>query len=242
VIQELKGEKIDIVPWSDNHMIFVRSALAPAEISSIRVDERNRTMEIMVEDNQLSLAIGKKGQNVRLAAEITGWRLDIISKSKLHKKTEEAVFNLQHIEGVNDTLAQSIYQTGFLNVRHVAEADIAALQNIPGFESEEGALKLKEKASEVVEKAGDLLAGGRPADDDAKGSFTATPGLKDAKALADERLKAMFKAEAANEPAKAETAAEAVSETSGEAAEPEGETADAAESDAAKKSDEDKGE
>ena len=83
VIQELKGEKIDIIPWSDNPVMFVRSALAPAEISSVRVDERNKTMEIMVEDDQLSLAIGRKGQNVRLAAQLTGWRLDIISKTKL---------------------------------------------------------------------------------------------------------------------------------------------------------------
>jgi len=87
VIQELKGEKIDIIPWSDNPVMFVRSALAPAEISSVRVDEANRTMEIMVEDDQLSLAIGRKGQNVRLAAQLTGWRLDIISKSKLAKRT-----------------------------------------------------------------------------------------------------------------------------------------------------------
>ena len=105
IIQELKGEKIDIIPWSDNSVIFVRSALAPAEISSVRVDERNRSMEIMVEDDQLSLAIGRKGQNVRLAAQLTGWRIDILSKSKLQKRTADAVFNLQHMEGVNETLA-----------------------------------------------------------------------------------------------------------------------------------------
>lgn len=193
VIQELKGEKIDIIPWSDNPMIFVRSALAPAEISTIRVDERNHSMEIMVEDDQLSLAIGRKGQNVRLAAQLTGWRLDIISKSKLSKRTGEAIFNLQHIEGVNETMAHSIYQAGFINVRMVAEASIDALQKIPGYENEEMASKLKERAAAVVEKAGDILAvtaGG----EDAKGSFSATPEpLKDAKTLAEERLREMMR-------------------------------------------------
>ncbi len=193
VIQELKGEKIDIIPWSDNPVMFVRSALAPAEISSVRMDERNRTMEIMVEDDQLSLAIGRKGQNVRLAAQLTGWRLDIISKSKLQKRTSEAIFNLQHIEGVTETIAQGIYQAGYLNVRQVAEASIESLQKIPGYDSLDTATSLKERASVVVEKAGDLLSGGAP-NEDGKGSFTAQPvPVKDAKALAEERLREMMR-------------------------------------------------
>jgi N utilization substance protein A len=191
VIQELKGEKIDIIPWSDNPMLFVRSALAPAEISSIRIDERDKKMEIMVEDDQLSLAIGRKGQNVRLAAQLTGWRLDIISKSKLQKRTAEAIFNLQHMEGVNETLAQAIYQAGFFNVRQVADAQLENLQKIPGYESAEAAQKLKEQAAAVVEKAGDVLAGPSGADD-GKGSFTAAPS-NDAKAQAEQRLREMMK-------------------------------------------------
>src|SRR3954470_980725 len=134
VIQELKGEKIDIIPWSDNPVIFVRSALAPAEISSVRMDERNRTMEIMVEDDQLSLAIGRKGQNVRLAAQLTGWRLDIISKTKLQKRQTDATFNLQHIDGVNETTAMAIYQAGYMSVRQVADAAPEALTKIPGYD------------------------------------------------------------------------------------------------------------
>src|SRR3954462_13973735 len=135
------------------------------------MDERNRTMEIMVEDDQLSLAIGRKGQNVRLAAQLTGWRLDIISKSKLQKRTSEATFNLQHMEGVNETLAHSIYQAGFLNVKQVAEASVEALQKIPGYDQAEAAQKRTASAQAVVEKGGDALAvtaGG----EDAKGSFT----------------------------------------------------------------------
>lgn len=179
VIQELKGEKIDIISWSDNPAIFVRSALSPAEISSIRVDERNKTMEIMVEDAQLSLAIGRKGQNVRLAAQLTGWRLDIISKTKLQKRTSDALFNLQHIEGVNETFAQAIYQMGYLNARQVADAPIENLQKIPGYDTEEGAAKLKEKAQAVVDKAGDMLAGSaETSEDDKKGTFSASPNQR----------------------------------------------------------------
>ncbi len=192
VISELKGEKIDIIPWSDNPVIFVRSALAPAEISSVRMDERNKTMEIMVEDDQLSLAIGRKGQNVRLAAQLTGWRLDIISKSKLQKRQSDAIFNLQHIEGVNETMAQGMYQAGYLNVRQIADAPIENLMKIPGYDTAEAAQNLKERAQAVVEKAGDALAAPTGPRDDGKGSFTAAP-MKDAKTLAEERLREMMR-------------------------------------------------
>ncbi len=201
VIQELKGEKIDIIPWSDNPVMFVRSALAPAEISSVRVDERNKTMEIMVEDDQLSLAIGRKGQNVRLAAQLTGWRLDIISKSKLQKRTSEAVFSLQHIDGVNETLAHAVYQAGYLNIRQVADATLENLMKIPGFETEEAAQKLKTGAAGVVEKAGDVLAGAPSAPGaDKTGTFTASPTVaRDAKSMAEERLRQMMKQAGQNE-------------------------------------------
>ncbi len=157
VIGELKGEKIDIIPWSDNPVMFVRSALAPAEISSVRVDERAKGMEIMVEDDQLSLAIGRRGQNVRLASQLTGWKLDIISKSKLQKRTAEAIFNLKHIEGVNDTLAQSIYQAGYLTVRQVAEGAVEALAKVPGYGEGDAAQRLKERAGLVVEQVDKIM-------------------------------------------------------------------------------------
>lgn len=188
VIQELKGEKIDIIPWSDNPVIFVRSALAPAEIASIRVDERAKSMEIMVEDSHLSLAIGRKGQNVRLASQLTGWKLDIVSKSKLQRRASDAVFSLQQIEGVNETLAQAIYQAGFLNSRQVADAAIELLQKIPGYESNEAATKLKERAQVAAEKAPELAAAAPVA---ATGADAST--VKDAKALAEERLREMMK-------------------------------------------------
>ncbi len=157
IIQELHGERIDIIQWNENSALFVKAALAPAEISSIKMDDRNKTMEIMVEDNQLSLAIGKRGQNVRLAAKLTNWKLDIISKTKQQKRVSDIIFNLQNIEGINETMAQAIYQTGFLNVFQVAEANIEQLMRIPGYGTEDEAKNLKEKAISAVEKGGDAL-------------------------------------------------------------------------------------
>jgi len=212
VIQEIKGEKIDIIPWSDNPVMFVRSALSPAEISSVRMDERNRTMEIMVEDDQLSLAIGRKGQNVRLAAQLTGWRLDIISKTKLQKRMTDALFNLQHVEGVGETLAQALYQAGFLTVRAVAEAPIEFLLKVPGFDNVETAEGLKKRAQEVVEKAGDVLGGAPAAANDSKGSFTASPMMKDSKMLAEERLREMIKNQESSVPQNTGSATEGSSQ------------------------------
>lgn len=198
VIQELKGEKIDIIPWSDNPVMFVRSALAPAEISSVKMDERAKTMEIMVEDDQLSLAIGKRGQNVRLAAQLTGWKLDIISRSKLSRRTTDVVYTLSLIDGVNETFAQAIYQNGFQSIRAVAEANIEALQKIPGYEEASMAESLKTRAADALKKHGDMIqtpatpAGQAPAMADSSTAGSRT----DAKAAAEERLREMMKAAA----------------------------------------------
>ncbi len=159
VIGELKGEKIDIIPWSENPMVFARSALSPAEISSIRIDERTRAMEIMVEDTQLSLAIGKRGQNVRLAAQITGWKLDIISKTKLQKRLQDASVNLMHLEGMNETLARALAQVGVLNIKQVAETSPEILMKVPGFEDKEVAERLKAKAQALVDEGAPFVNG-----------------------------------------------------------------------------------
>jgi N utilization substance protein A len=159
VIQELKGEKIDIIPWSDNPMVFARSALSPAEISSIRIDERAKAMEIMVEDTQLSLAIGKRGQNVRLAAQITGWKLDIISKTKLQKRVQDAITNLMNLEGMNDTQARALAQVGVLNIRQLAETSMEILAKVPGFEERETAERMKAKAQQLVDEGSPIVNG-----------------------------------------------------------------------------------
>ena len=89
IVNELHGEKIDIIPWTDDPMRFVCAALAPAEVSEIVVDEQNRSMEVIVEEKQLSLAIGKKGQNVRLAAKLTNWKIDIRTRSTLDEDAKK---------------------------------------------------------------------------------------------------------------------------------------------------------
>jgi N utilization substance protein A len=214
VIQELKGEKIDIIPWSDNPVMFVRSALAPAEISSVRMDERNRMMEIMVEDDQLSLAIGKRGQNVRLAAHLTGWKLDIISRTKLSKRTTDVIATLQQIEGVSEMQAQSIYQAGFSTMRAISEATIEALQKIPGYEDPATAQMLKQHGAEAHKKHGDVvpMIGGIGAIN--TGALTSGKGESStgAKAAAEERLREMMKQAATTEASTAKDTETKVSE------------------------------
>jgi N utilization substance protein A len=89
IIRELRGEKIDIVEWSEDPVLFVTNALSPAKVQRVSiVDDKERVMEVVVEDKQLSLAIGKKGQNVRLAAKLTGWRIDIKSEEEKRREVE----------------------------------------------------------------------------------------------------------------------------------------------------------
>ena len=96
IIRELRGEKIDIVEWSEDAIAFVTNALSPAKVQRVSiVDDRERVMEVIVEDKQLSLAIGKKGQNVRLAAKLTGWRIDIKSEEEKRREVEAQFENLE---------------------------------------------------------------------------------------------------------------------------------------------------
>jgi N utilization substance protein A len=89
VVNELRGEKIDIVSWSDDAAQFVAEALSPAKVKSVQIDEPERTAHVVVPDYQLSLAIGKEGQNARLAARLTGWRIDIVSESQAAEQTSQ---------------------------------------------------------------------------------------------------------------------------------------------------------
>jgi N utilization substance protein A len=106
IIRELRGEKIDIVEWSEDPVVFVTNGLSPAKVQRVSiVDDRERVMEVVVEDKQLSLAIGKKGQNVRLAAKLTGWRIDIKSEEEKRREVEAQFGALEVGEG--DTSAQT---------------------------------------------------------------------------------------------------------------------------------------
>lgn len=152
IVQELKGEKIDIVPWDEDITRFACNALAPAEISRVFLDEDNKELEIVVPDNQLSLAIGKRGQNVRLAAKLTTWKIDIMSDSSASARTAEAIFNLGLIAGVSETMAQNIFQSGFGSFQAVAQATVQDVMTIPGYDDPAKAEKLIEDAKALKEK------------------------------------------------------------------------------------------
>lgn len=152
IVQELKGEKIDIVEWNEDITRFAANALAPAEISRIFMDEDNKELEIVCPDSQLSLAIGKRGQNVRLAAKLTGWKIDILSESSASARTAESIFNLMLIPGMNETMAQNIFQSGFGSFQSVAAAQPTDIMTIPGYDDAAKAEKLIQDAKALIEK------------------------------------------------------------------------------------------
>ena len=135
VVQELRGEKIDIVEFDEDPARFVCAALAPAEVSRVIIDEANHAMEIIVPDDQLSLAIGRSGQNVRLAAQLTGWKLDINSESRVKEMREFADRSLGVLPGVNDLLVETLYAHGFRMAKDIAEANPEVLSQIPGIDA-----------------------------------------------------------------------------------------------------------
>ena len=132
VVQELRGERIDIVPYSEDPAKYVCNALSPAKISTVYIDEQNRYMEVVVPDDQLSLAIGKKGQNVRLASKLTGWKIDIKSESRMEKMSEEARGTLKTIPNVGDVMAHLLYNEGYRSVVDIANADTEELTRKAG--------------------------------------------------------------------------------------------------------------
>ena len=123
VVQELRGEKIDIVPWTDDQAELVCRALAPAKVSKVIIDEDEHAMEVIVPDDQLSLAIGKRGQNVRLAHRLTGWKLDVRSEAEAEEEARAARASLNAIPGIGDINAELLYQWGFRSAEQLAEAD-----------------------------------------------------------------------------------------------------------------------
>ncbi len=123
VVQELRGEKIDIVPWTDDQAELVCRALAPAKVSKVIIDEDEHAMEVIVPDDQLSLAIGKRGQNVRLAHRLAGWKLDVRSDSDAEEEARAARASLNAIPGIGDINAELLYQWGFRSAEQLADAN-----------------------------------------------------------------------------------------------------------------------
>lgn len=153
VVQELRGEKIDIVPWDPDPAKFVCNALAPAEILRVIVDEENRSMEVVVPDDQLSLAIGKRGQNVRLASRLTNWKLDVISESDYNRKLKEDHKSLLKLSGVGEKLATALYEMGFRSAEDIAKSDPTDLATVKRI-SERKAQELIQEALSYIDIVG----------------------------------------------------------------------------------------
>jgi N utilization substance protein A len=156
VVQELRGEKIDIVPFDEDPARFVCAALAPAEVSRVIIDEANHAMELIVPDDQLSLAIGRRGQNVRLAAQLTGWKLDINSESRVREMREFANRSLGALPGVNEMLIETLYAHGFRQAKDVAEASPDVLSQIPGLDPSRIPAMQEAARKQMVDDAAEL--------------------------------------------------------------------------------------
>jgi N utilization substance protein A len=168
VVQELRGEKIDIVPWDPDPAKYVCNALAPAEILRVIVDGENRAMEVVVPDDQLSLAIGKKGQNVRLASRVTNWKLDVNGESEYNKELKEGYKSLHMLPGVGDKLATALYEMGYRSAEDISKAEPADLAIIKGISDKkardliQGALDYVQSLSVDSEDAWDEEKEGLP--------------------------------------------------------------------------------
>jgi len=132
VVQELRGEKIDIIPYNTDPARFIVNALAPAVVSRVVVDEHNRTMEVVVPDEQLSLAIGRKGQNVRLASKLSGWRIDVKNETKYERMLKEGYKALLNLPQVDETVADALYEAGYGSVFDILSSNKEELEQVEG--------------------------------------------------------------------------------------------------------------
>lgn len=149
VVQELRGEKIDIVPFDLDEARFVCNALAPAEVSRVLINEDEHNMQIIVPDEQLSLAIGRRGQNVRLASQLTGWKIDIQPESKALADKEEAWISMSQIKSLSELQFQTVFNHSIRTVSAFIAFDDAVLANMPGFQGVD-IKALKKEASDVL--------------------------------------------------------------------------------------------
>ncbi len=152
VVQELRGEKIDIVHWIADPAEYVCRALAPAKVAKVLIDEEGHEMEAIVPDDQLSLAIGRRGQNVRLAARLSGWKIDVRGESEADEEARQARSSLAAIPGVNDMTAELLFQDGFKSAEELAETDLEVVLAVEGIGAEKAEVIYKASREHVAEK------------------------------------------------------------------------------------------
>jgi N utilization substance protein A len=155
VVNELQGEKIDIIPWSPDIATFVVNALAPAEVAKVVLDEDKERIEVVVPDQQLSLAIGRRGQNVRLASQLTGWDIDILTEQE-ESERRQAEFETRtkvFVEALNldEVVGQLLAAEGFGSIEELALVDEKEIASIEGFD-EDTARELQERAREYIDQ------------------------------------------------------------------------------------------
>jgi N utilization substance protein A len=160
VVQELQGEKIDIIPWNQDPATFIVNALAPAEVAKVVLDEDTRRIEVVVPDDQLSLAIGRRGQNVRLASQLTGWQIDILTEAE-ESERRQAQFKTRTnlfmtVLDADETLAQLLASEGFNSVEEVAYVELEDLAGISGLD-EDTAQEIQARAVAYLEKQNSMF-------------------------------------------------------------------------------------
>lgn len=146
IIQELRGEKIDIVPWSVDTARYTCNALAPAKVNKVIIDENNKSMEVVVDDDQLSLAIGRRGQNVRLASQLTNWNIDIKTETQVRKEQNEVISLLMSLPSISEMTANLLYNEGFRSLEDIAFAEAESLARAADLESSEDVSKIQTAA------------------------------------------------------------------------------------------------
>lgn len=184
VVNELQGEKIDIIPWSPDVASFIVNALQPAEVAKVVLDEERTRVEVVVPDDQLSLAIGRRGQNVRLASQLTGWTIDIMTEAEESERRQEEFMaqSARFMEAldVDDTLAHLLVAEGFTEVEEVAYVEIGELLGVEGFD--------EDLAGELQRRANDFLEAEARAADEKRIEMGVEDALADVEGLTPQML------------------------------------------------------
>lgn len=165
IIQELRGEKIDIVPWSEDPARYACNALSPASVNKVIIDENNKAMEVIVDDDQLSLAIGRRGQNVRLASQLTDWKIDIKTESKVRKEQQEVLTLLMSLPSISEVTANLLYNEGFYTLEDVAFADPESLVKAAGLNDVDEVSKIQTAARLALKDRLDQMSIEKDADE-----------------------------------------------------------------------------
>ncbi len=150
VVGELRGEAIDIIPFHEDPARFIVHAIAPAQVARVYIDEDSHTMELIVPDDQLAKAIGRRGQNVRLASQLAGWKVDIVSESKHYTQQDEARNELVRVASLDEEGVELLLRAGFQSAQELADSDPAEIESILGVSEALGA-QIVEDADAVVE-------------------------------------------------------------------------------------------